>query len=132
MNQLVTKNAILSHTWDNTPYYTYKTNKIVAFVSNNEIDFKKAWISLTTHGNFYFSWETGRIKAKINFIKNNNSNIKNLHFDNEMNALMFEYSGEWEDESNDEFKIINVEKKFRIYFNFKKHYKILKLIYDNF
>ena len=130
MNQLIENNCNLDYTWDNTQFYKFRTNKIVAFIDQNEIDYKKSWISFTTHGNFYFSWETGRIKDKINLIKNDNSNIKDINFDNEMHAITFRYEGKWEDESNNEFNIINVNKKCRIYFNHKKHYQIIKLIYE--
>ena len=131
MNQIIEKNAILGYTWDNTTYYKYKTNKIVTFISESEIDYKKSWISFTTHGCFYLSWKDGRIKGNINLIKNGNSYIKDIEFDNEMYALTFKYEGEWEDESNNNFSLINVVKKCRVYFNVKKHYQILKLIYEN-
>lgn len=130
MDQLIENNCKLDYTWDNTQFYKFRTNKIVAFIYQNEIYYKKLWISLTTHGMFYFSWKTGRIKDKIDFIKNGNSNIKNINFDNEMQAITFRYEGDWEDESNNEFNIIKVNKKIRIYFNVKKHYNILKLIYE--
>jgi len=127
--EFIINNCELSHTWNNTPYYSYKNKDLILFV-NNDFDYQNAWISITTHGCFYLAWNNGRIKSSIHIIKNELGAIKNIEFNDEMYSFSFDYEGEWEDESENDFQIIKVHKRCRLYFDRSKHYRIIKVIYE--
>ena len=104
--------------WDTKKIIVHKNKKI--YKSGNKI-------SISNNNLIYLSFgekkTTGRIYFGLNNLKNTKKDIiKDLKLNKKKQTFEFRYHGDWEDESNDKFKIIKVNDKWKVVFEDKKEF----------
>lgn len=105
-----------------------ETNKIVIYINGLEHESKKQWLSVSKSSLFYLSGGFGRLYFFVNNFKESNY-INDFKFNDIDKSISFTYNGDWECESDNEFKIIQVNDKYEICFTEPKYYnKIIELL----
>ena len=108
------------------PIKKWDTKKII--VHKNKTIYKGGnKISISNNNLIYLSFgekkNTGRIYFGLNNLKNTKEDvIKDLKLDKKKQTFEFRYHGDWEDESNDKFKIIKVNNKWKVVFENEKEF----------
>ena len=90
------------------------------------------WLSISKNL-IYLSWQEGRIyffPKDIN--KEGEKGIKNFVFDDGSQSMDFNWIGTWEDESDGNFRMYDVNYAFKIVFNKSKDFDNVKEIINSF
>ena len=75
----------------------------------------------------------GRIYFSLKNLKNTKEDvIKDLKLDKKKQTFEFRYQGDWDNESNDKFKIIKVNDKFKVVFEDEKEFKKMESFINQF
>ena len=107
------------------PIKKWDTKKII--VHKNKKVYKEGnKISISNNNLIYLSFgkkNTGRIYFGLNNLKNTKEDvIKDLKLDKKKQTFEFRYHGDWEDESNNKFKIMKVNDKWKVVFEDEKEF----------
>lgn len=107
---------------------------ITIYMEGNELKTNKRlskWINFTEHM-IYLAWEQGRLYYFYDRINNEEGQgVQNFKLDDDEHSICFNWIGEWEDERNNDFKMLNVNYKFKVIIHKLNDFNEIKKIIKN-